>query len=93
MKDTVVTYLAAATVNLPQYKADTGTVQNVFNVALALAGAVAVAFIVFGGIKYTLSLGEPGKVKAARDAILYACIGLVVVMLSFVLVNYVIGRF
>lgn len=93
MKDAVSTYLAKVTVDLPQNKADVGTLQNVFNVALALAGAIAIAFIVFGGIKYTLSLGEPGKVKAARDAILYACIGLVVVMLSFVLVNYVIGRF
>ncbi len=95
MKETMFSYFAAVTTpsNLPQYTADTTTVQNVFNVILALAGATAVAFIVFGGIKYILSQGEPAKVNAAREAILYACIGLIVVMLSFVLVNYVIGRF
>lgn len=69
------------------------TVQNVFNVVLALAGAVAVAFVVFGGVKYMLSQGEPQQTKQARDTILYAVIGIVVVAAAFFLVNFVIGKF
>ncbi len=70
-----------------------GTVKNIFNVVLGLAGAVAVAFIVFGGIKYMLSQGESNQIKQARDTILYAVIGIVVVVVSFMLVNFVIGKF
>ncbi len=69
------------------------TLKNVFNVVMALAGAVAVAFVVFGGIKYTLSQGDANDIKQAKDTILYALIGIVVVVLAFVLVNYVIGKF
>lgn len=76
-----------------QQSADNATVQNIFNVVLALAGAVAVAFVVFGGIKYTLSQGEQNQIKQAKDTILYALIGIVVVLASFMLVNYVIGKF
>lgn len=68
-------------------------VQNIFNVILALAGAVAVAFIVFGGIKYSLSQGDQNDVKAAKDTILYAIIGIVVVVIAFMLVNFVVGKF
>lgn len=72
---------------------DNTTVQNIFNVVLALAGAVAVAFVVYGGIKYTLSQGDQNQIKQAKDTILYALIGIVVVLVSFMLVNYVIGKF
>ena len=71
--------------------ADNVTVQNIFNVVLALAGAVAVAFVVFGGIKYMLSQGEPNETKQARDTILYSVVGMVIVVVAFMLVNYVIG--
>jgi hypothetical protein len=37
------------------------------------------------------SSGDPGKVKAAKDTILYACIGLVVCVLSFAIVNWAVG--
>lgn len=69
------------------------TLQNVFNFILALAGAIAVAFIVFGGIKYILSQGDPNDIKQAKDTILYALVGVVVVVISFMLVNFVIGKF
>lgn len=74
-------------------KLDGGMVQNIFNAVLALAGAVAVAFVVFGGIKYTLSQGESNEVKQSKDTILYALIGIVVVSVAFLLVNFVIGKF
>lgn len=69
------------------------TVTNVVNVVLGLAGAIAVAFVIFSGIKYALSQGDPGKVKAAKDGILYALVGIVVVSVAFMLVNFVIGKF
>lgn len=74
-------------------KLDNTTLPTIFNAVLGIAAAVAVAFIVFGGIKYVLSRGEPDEIKQARDTILYAIIGLIVVVVSFMLVNFVIGKF
>lgn len=78
---------------LPTTSANDTTLRNVFSVVLALAGAVAVAFIVFGGIKYMLSQGDAGDIKQSKDTILYAIVGLIIVAISFMLVNYVIGQF
>ena len=38
------------------------------------------------------SSGDAGKIKKARDTILYAVIGLIVVALAFALVNFVIVK-
>lgn len=82
-----------ANVKIPGVNANSTVLGNIFNVVLALAGAIAVAFIVWAGIQYVLSRGEPAKIKQAKDTILYALIGIVVVMLSFVIVNYIVGQF
>ncbi len=78
--------------NVPKTEASGGTLTNIFNTVLALAGALAVAYIVWSGIRYMLSQGQPNEIKAARDGILYSLIGIVVVMVAFLLVNYVIGN-
>ena len=63
----------------------------ILNSIIAVIGIVAVIFIVIGGINYMTSQGDPGKLKKARDTILYACIGLVVCALAFAIVNWTIG--
>lgn len=37
--------------------------------------------LVYGGIQYTLSSGDSGKVNNAKNTILYAIVGLVVALL------------
>lgn len=92
---TILSYLALvdAPTGIVKQNVDSGTLTNVFNVVLALAGAVAVAFIVWSGVKFIISQGEPAKTKAAREGILYALIGLVIVMFAFTILNFVIGKF
>ncbi len=48
-----------------------------------VAGAVAVLFIILGGIKYSTSQGNPNDTQKAKETIIYALVGLVIVMLSF----------
>ena len=67
-------------------------ITNIINVAIGLAGLIAVVVVVFGGQRYLTSAGEPGKVKQAKDMILYGVIGLVVTILSWAIVNFVIGN-
>ena len=47
--------------------------------------------IIIGGINYALSQGDPGKVKKAKDTILYGIIGLVVALLAFAIVQFVLS--
>ncbi|MBR6532319.1 hypothetical protein IKT64_00905 [Candidatus Saccharibacteria bacterium] len=61
---------------------------DIIKVIIGMLGIVAVIFIVVGGISYMTSSGDAGKVKKAKDTILYAVIGLVVCALAFAIVNF-----
>lgn len=63
---------------------------NIINGILAALGIVAVIFVLYGGISLITSTGDPGKVKKAKDTILYALIGLIICVLSYAIVNFVI---
>ena len=62
------------------------------NGVVGILALVAVIFVLIGGINYTTSAGDPGKVKKAKETILYALIGLAVAVLSFAIVNFVIVK-
>jgi len=64
-----------------------GAVTAVFSVA----GIVAAGVIIFGGVRYSISQGDPGKVKKAKDTIMYAVVGLMVTLLAFTIVIFVLG--
>jgi hypothetical protein len=51
---------------------------------------VIVLMLVIGGIQYITSAGSPGAVKAARDRITNAIIGLILFMLMFAVLNFLI---
>ena len=59
---------------------------NVVNAALMLAGTVAAFLIVYAGIRFVTSGGDPKKVSSARQILTYALIGLVLVLLSFAII-------
>lgn len=69
-----------------------GVILKVVNLVSILAGVAAVFIIVFGGIQYVLSSGDSAKVGLAKDTILYAVIGLVVVVLARTIITLVINR-
>ena len=56
---------------------------------IGIAGAVAAIFVVYGGISYTISAGDPGKLKKAKDVILYAVIGLIICALAQTITAFV----
>ncbi len=57
--------------------------------AIRAAGYIAVGFIFWGGIKYIKSQGNPGETGQARDIIRNAIIGLLWVILSVTVVEFV----
>lgn len=68
-------------------------VRNITNTMLLVIGIVAVIMLIVGGFRYVLSNGNEKAVGAAKDTILFAIIGIVVALLSYAIVNFVLGRF
>ena len=64
----------------------------IIRAVLWLVGILAVAFIIYGGVKYSMSQGDSAKVKSAKDTIMYAVIGLIVAILAYVIVGFVVER-
>lgn len=69
----------------------TTNVQQIINNVILVLGVVAVIVIIIGGISYMTSSGDAGKVKKAKDTILYGVIGLVICVLAFAIVNWIVG--
>jgi hypothetical protein len=62
-------------------------------ILLRLAGLVAVGFIIYGGIKYVISQGEPDGVQQAQNTVINACIGLVIAIFSTAIVAFIGNTF
>jgi type IV secretory pathway VirB2 component (pilin) len=58
---------------------------------LGFAGALAVLFIIIGGIEFIASAGNPQRLEGAKKTLTYAIIGLVIVLLSTVILNLIAG--
>lgn len=77
------------TVPVPSDLSISTVITNVIDWVLALAGGVAVLFLILGGLQYITSSGNKDKAETAKQTILYAVIGLIVIALSYVIVAFV----
>jgi hypothetical protein len=68
-------------------------VAAVIEILLRVAALAAVAFVIYGGVQYIISQGEPDKTSQARATILNALIGLAISVLSAAIVSFIAGRF
>lgn len=69
----------------------TGIIANVIKVALGLVGVLALAYIVYGGFLYISAAGDAKQIDKAKTVIIYAVIGIIVIGISYALVQFVIG--
>ena len=91
--------IALGNVNLTADCATTGNCYDMNNAGtmitetikwvVGIAGIVAAIFVVYGGISYSTSAGDPGKLKKAKDMIMYALIGLAIVALAEIITGFV----
>lgn len=68
------------------------SIAGIMNVVYLVLGIVAVFVIVIAGIIFMTSRGDQNNIARAKNAILYAVIGLVVVMMAFVITQFIIGQ-
>lgn len=64
----------------------------VINVFSVVVGVIAVIMIIVGGLKYITSGGDSGNITSAKNTILYAIVGLVIVALSQIIVKFVLSK-
>lgn len=67
-------------------------ISQIINLFSLVVGVISVIMIIIGGLKYITSGGDSGNVTNAKNTILYAIIGLVIVALAQVIVRFVIER-
>jgi hypothetical protein len=67
-------------------------VHTIVNLLSALVGIVAVIMIIVGGFRYITSGGNDASVTSAKNTILYAIIGLVVVALAQLIVRFTLSK-
>ena len=75
--------LVPDTINFQQY------FTRIINVALYIGGAIAVIYLIWGGISYVTAGGDQAKADSARLIIVNALIGIVIIALALVLVTWV----
>jgi hypothetical protein len=78
---------------LPRVSANDSTLQVVFNTLFTIAGALSVVFMIWGGISYALSTGNPEKARQALQTLIYSAVGLIISISAVVIITFVIGRF
>lgn len=64
-------------------------VVNIINVGISIGGVLAIFFIVVGGIQIATSQGDPSKFSKGKNTILYAVIGLIVMLVAYAIVVFV----
>lgn len=67
-------------------------VHTVINLLSAVVGIVAVIMIIVGGLRYITSGGNDTSVTSAKNTILYAIIGLIIVAFAQILVRFTLSK-
>lgn len=70
----------------------TSLIRTIITILSYIIGVASVIMILVGGLKYVTSAGDAAKVKSAKDSIVYALIGLVIVVMAQLLVRYVLTK-
>lgn len=66
--------------------------EAVLQVITVIAGLAAVIMIIMGGIKYITSEGDSTKVSSAKSTLIYAIVGIVVVVMAQAIVHFVLAE-
>lgn len=75
---------------LPSFNSIQDVVKVILDAVFGIAGLVAVIYLIIGGFRYITSSGNQEQIEAAKMTIMNAVIGLIVIFISVLLVNYIL---
>ena len=67
-------------------------IAGILNVLSLMAGFIAVVMIIVGGFRYVVSGGNDNAVAGAKNTIIYALVGVIVLALAQAIVHFVLGE-
>ncbi len=70
----------------------TSILRIVINIMSFVVGAVSVIMIIIGGLRYVTSGGNDQSIAGAKNTIIFALIGLVIVALAQIIVEFVFAK-
>jgi hypothetical protein len=59
----------------------------IYNLSILLTGLLALVLLIWGGIRYTISTNNPGRMADAREQITAALLGMIIVFASYLVLN------
>ena len=65
--------------------------KTLVNILSVIVGIASVIMIIYGGFRYVVSGGDSGSVGNAKNTLVYAIVGLIIVALAQVIVKFVLG--
>lgn len=68
------------------------TIDQAIDLFSLIVGAASVIMIIYGGFKYITSGGSDDATKSAKNTILYALVGLIIVLVAQTIVKFVFGK-
>lgn len=68
-------------------------IANVIEILLSLITILAVIFVIYAGIQYITSSGDPGKTATAKAGITNAAVGIILSAGAYLIVDFLAGRF
>lgn len=68
-------------------------VNTIINIFSWVVGVLAVIMLIYGGFRFVTSAGDSAKLTSARQTIIYALVGLVIVVLAQTVVKFVLSKF
>jgi hypothetical protein len=80
------------TTPLPQSAANEPKVQVILGIVFGIVGAICLLIITISGLRYILSAGDPQKASQAKEGLIYALVGLAVVVAAQGIATFVLGR-
>lgn len=69
-----------------------GIINNVANAVALVAGSIAIIYIILGGIKMITSTGDQQAFKQGRSTLIYAAVGIMLVVVARGVVAFVLSR-
>jgi hypothetical protein len=65
----------------------------IIDILLRIGAIIAIVMVIYGGIEFITSNGNPDKASSARSTIINAIIGLVIAVTAATIVTFIAGRF
>jgi hypothetical protein len=79
--------------NLCNLRVGGGLFQTLITSAFIVASLIALAFLIYGGIRWITSGGDKSAVESARNIIVAALVGLVITFLAYLIITFVFNFF